>query len=74
MNCKTAKYQGLICNTNSDQLSHHKSHLKTNKHNSNKKIKYNELINNGYDEINANSRINNLETLTCSTQYCKKIL
>ena len=67
---KTAKYQCLICNTNSDQLSHHKSHLKTNKHNSNKKIKYNELINNGYDEINANSRINNLETFTYSTQYC----
>jgi len=66
---KITNYQCLICGTNPDQLSHHKSHLGTGKHNSNKQLKYFDLIKAGYSEIKANEKIKNLETFT-STQYC----
>ena len=64
------KYYCGICNTKQDQISHHKSHLTTEKHKDKKELfllKLKELTNDEliekYNTIDINNIIDNIETI-----------
>lgn len=64
-------YRCGICNTQFDsQLSHHKSHLKTQKHLRNVEIKMANLRVSGLEENDVNGIIQNLQTITNDSQHC----
>lgn len=64
------KYRCVICGTQPDQISHHKAHLKSKKHEANKHIRRLQLKSQGLANEIVLSMLDQLETSTFDSQHC----